>query len=496
MNFLLQALSNWAMDSPNTIAFTTGGETISYRRLRRRVGGLATETAMLPERVGLLAPNGIDWIVADLAMWANGRTLVPLPEFFADGQLAHILSDGGIDAVLTTEERAARVQALGARPVIIGESESEMPDPSSGDGARIIYTSGSTGNPKGVVLGPAQLQNTCGGLLAAARPNSSDRHLSVLPFSMLLENICGIYLPILVGGQAHIAASILSLPPAEMAVALAETALSSKATTTVLVPQLLTAWVLIASVGRVAVPDSLRFVAVGGAAVPDPIAKRARELGIPAYEGYGLSECCSVVAINVPDADRQGSVGKPIKGLDVKIAADGEIVVRGAPVMQGYLGGERQVVEQTWPTGDLGHLDEDGYLYVQGRKDNLIVTANGRNVSPEWPETMLAADPRVGRAIVLPTLEGGLAAILEPSMLGQAWFEGTDAAALQQLTTALCAEAPDYARPWRPHAVAAGYFADNDLLTANNRPRRGAIREHFEPLLTETLDKGNTHAVL
>ena len=503
MNFLLQALSHWRGVRPDAIAFVDGNESITYDRLWHRVGGVARETAELPDRVGLLAPNGIDWIVADLAMWLNARSVVPLPEFFSDGQLAHILADGGIDVVLTTEARAGRVHVLGAQAVIIGANETEVASPSGNSsddghngGDRIIYTSGSTGEPKGVVLGSAQLQNTCQGLIAAAKPDFYDRHLSVLPFPMLLENICGIYLPILVGGQAHITASILAEPPAEMAVALAEAALAAAATTTVLVPQLLTAWVLVASVGRVAVPESLRFVAVGGAALPKPIAKRARELGIPAYEGYGLSECCSVVAINVPGADRLGSVGKPINGLDVKIASDGEIMVYGGAVMQGYLGGKVAVAAQTWSTGDLGHIDDDGYLYIHGRKDNLIVTANGRNVSPEWPETMLAADPRIGRAIVLPTPDGNMAAILEPSMLGQSWFDGADAAALQKLVVTLCADAPGYAVPKGIHAVAAGYFADNGLLTANNRPRRKAIHDHFGPLLAEIFEEGCDHAVL
>ncbi|MBT7667660.1 MAG: AMP-binding protein, partial [Rhodospirillaceae bacterium] len=213
-------------------------------------------------------------------------------------------------------------------------------------------------------------------------------------------------------------------------------------------------------------------------------------------EGYGLSECCSVVAINVPGADRLGSVGKPINGLDVKIASDGEIMVYGGAVMQGYLGGKVAVAAQTWSTGDLGHIDDDGYLYIHGRKDNLIVTANGRNVSPEWPETMLAADPRIGRAIVLPTPDGNMAAILEPSMLGQSWFDGADAAALQKLVVTLCADAPGYAVPKGIHAVAAGYFADNGLLTANNRPRRKAIHDHFGPLLAEIFEEGSNHAVL
>jgi len=485
MNFLLQALHRWSGERGDAAAFVHGEESISYQDLWRRVGGLAQTAAGLPDRVGLLAPNGIDWLTADLGLWANGQTMVPLPEFFADGQLSHILADAGIDTVLTTETGAARVRALGAKPVIIGRAEADMPKAGNRQGARIIYTSGSTGRPKGVLLGPEQLRHTCHGLLAAVHPTADDRHLSVLPFPMLLENICGIYLPIMLGGQVHIAASVLALPPLEMAVALAEAALRSQATTTVLVPQLLTAWVLIASVGRVEVPECLRFVAVGGAAVPPSIISRARELGIPAYEGYGLSECCSVVASNVPGGDKPGSVGRPIPGLDVRIADDGEIIVRGAPVMDGYLAAAKPNAARTWPTGDLGHMDDAGFLYIHGRKDNLIVTANGRNISPEWPETMLAADPRIGRALVLPAPGGGLASVLEPSMLGQAWFDGADNAALQKLTAGLCAGAPDYAVPRRTRSVAVGYFADNDLLTANKRPRRHAIVEHFSPWLAE-----------
>lgn len=501
MNFLLLALRRWADQRPDATAFVEANESISYGQLWRRVGGLAQAAADLPAVVGLLAPNGIDWLVADLGLWASGRIVVPLPLFFSDAQLGNVISDAGVEVILTTEASAARVAALRATARLIGRAEGAVAGTEAPAGRRIIYTSGSTGRPKGVILGPGQLRHTCDGLLDAVKPGIDDRHLSVLPFPMLLENICGIYVPILAGGEVHIAADILSLPALEIAVALAEAALACKASTTVLVPQLLTAWVLIASVGRVAVPDSLRFVAVGGAPVPQPIALRARELGIPAYEGYGLSECSSVVAVNVPGAERLGSVGRPIAGLGVTIADDGEIVVQGASVMQGYHGGGGQAAAaatapESWRTGDLGHLDADGYLFVHGRKDNLIVIANGRNISPEWVETMLSADPRIGRAIVLPGPNGLLVAILEASLLGQHWFEANGDGELQELAASLCSAAPSYAVPRRCHGVASGYFAAHGLLTANQRPRRAAIHEHFAASLAAAMDKDTAYDIL
>jgi long-subunit acyl-CoA synthetase (AMP-forming) len=198
--------------------------------------------------------------------------------------------------------------------------------------------------------------------------------------------------------------------------------------------------------------------------------RRARAQGLPAFQGYGLTECGSVVAVNRPGADRPGSCGRPLPGVEVTIAEDGEIVVRSPSVMDGYLGSPAKPAE--WRTGDLGALDADGYLSVRGRKDSLIVRPSGRNLSPEWLETMLAAEPRIARAAVTQAADGGLFAVLEPTVRGGE--REIDVAAL-------LAEAPAYAQPDRLVWLEPGGFAARGLLTANGRPRRAALQNVANP---------------
>ena len=222
-------------------------------------------------------------------------------------------------------------------------------------------------------------------------------YLSVLPLPLLLELICGIVIPVLVGGSVHYDGAAAQSVGVGAPCNIAEAFERTRPTTSVLVPQLLALYAgqLMASGERP--PKELRFVAVGGAAVPPALAQAARQLGIPAYEGYGLSECASVVAVNRPGASREGTVGQPLPGLGVAIE-DGEIVVQGPTIMDGYLHGD--ATPRRWRTGDFGSLDADGFLTVYGRLDDLIVTPYGRNLSPEWIETMLLGDPRIGACVL------------------------------------------------------------------------------------------------
>jgi long-subunit acyl-CoA synthetase (AMP-forming) len=481
MSDVLAALGR--LEDSDSIAFSDDAGAITYAALARRVAGAAQVLRGLPPVLGLLGASSIDWLVTDLAAWMTGKTLVPLPHFFADAQLAHIIADAGIATVLAAGDQSGRARALAAQALPLPRSEAAW-QPAGMTGTRIVYTSGSTGAPKGVLLGASQMHQSCTTLLEASGATATDTHLSVLPYALLLEAICGIYLPILAGGRCAIAADVVTAQGPDIAVRLGEAAAREKPSTTVLVPQLLQAWVMMASIGRVAVPDSLRFVAVGGAAVPDTIAARAWELGIPVHEGYGLTECCSVVAVNRPGERRPGTVGRPLPGCDIRIAADGEIVVRGAAVAQGYLGRDDGPRDGLWHTGDLGSLDADGYLRVTGRKDNLIVTANGRNIAPEWVETMLLADPRIGRCVVLAAPDGQLAALLEAAPLGAAWLGKADATRLAGLVATLTAAAPDYAVPRRIAVAAPDALAAAGLLTANGRPRRRAIADRFDDFFT------------
>ncbi|WP_341910483.1 AMP-binding protein [Ferrovibrio terrae] len=495
MSDVLLALHGHAAESRHT-AFTDPAGDIDFRQLARRVAGLAATMSALPDTIGLLAPSSVEWLVADLAGWRAGKTIVPLPHFFSDQQLEHIVRDASVDVILTDPASQNRLGAVGIRQMPIGRQEMAA-EANAMSGRRIVYTSGSTGTPKGVILGAGQICNSSAALMQVTKADHRDRHLSVLPFSLLLEAICGIYLPILAGGSCIIEPQIVAASGAEVAVQLGEAVERHRPTTLVLVPQLLQAWTMVAAVGRVSIPDSLRFVATGGAAIPDALAERAWELGIPVHEGYGLTECGSVVAVNAPGMRRSATVGRPLPGSNVSIMADGEIVVSSMSVADGYLNRTDGPSDGMWHTGDIGALDSDGYLQIAGRKDNLIVTANGRNISPEWIETMLVADPRIARAVVLPAADGTLAALLEPSVLGLAWSRSATPAALRRLITQLVSAAPGYAVPRHLRLLSATELAESGLLTPNGKPRRGDIAKRYAEKFDIFDDETETrHAVL
>jgi long-subunit acyl-CoA synthetase (AMP-forming) len=216
----------------------------------------------------------------------------------------------------------------------------------------------------------------------------------------------------------------------------------------ILLPQMLAALCAALEHGVLA-PRALRFAAVGGAKVSPALIARARALGLPAYEGYGLSECASVVALNLPGADRPGSVGRPLAQARVRIE-QGEIVVNEVR------------------TGDLGRLDADGYLYVEGRRKHVLITSFGRNVSPEWPEAELLAGPAIAQAAVFGEARARLCALIVPAP--HASREAVDAqvrAANERL--------PDYARIGAWLRADQPFTPQNGFATANGRARRDAL---------------------
>lgn len=451
----------WANGSPTPSSPTHGS--LTYGALEAAVGRAQRALRDCPPTVGLLMPRGGAAIVADLALAGLGRTIVPLPEFFSAEQLRHIVADSGLQAVVAGPATADRAATL-AVPAIVLPDDIVQPGPptgrpvAAGTWRRVIYTSGTTGRPKGVVLDEPAMAATLGGLRRAVDASAADLHLSVLPFALLLEQLAGILLPLSVGARIHVADG-----PAE----LFRAAHAIRPTTTILVPELLAAWVQVLRDNRLRAPDSLRFAAVGGAPVAAPLADAAWELGVPVHEGYGLSECCSVVTVNRPGRRRGGTVGQPLDHLAVRID-QGEIVVEGPSVMHGHLGGDP--AGGTWRTGDLGHWDGNGNLVVLGRKDDVIVTPAGRNVHPEWIEPMLLADGRIRRAAVVGGPAGVHAALVVESGSAEHW---------RQRIRDLTASAPDYARPTDVTPLSPGEAERLALFTADGRPRRRRIAQHL-----------------
>lgn len=413
---VFDALERNARQRPQDIAFDDGKRSLTWDVLAKTVARVARGFAEGPDTVGLRLA-GLDYVIGDLAATLAGRRVVPVPEFFSDEQVAHLLRDAEaapVDRLPWAEQGVS----LTDRGEFAGRAE------------RIIYTSGTTGRPKGVVLGERQLTASVLGLSRRLAAGPCDRYLSVLPQAQLLEQICGIFLPVIAG-----AGTVICPPDATGlftgdARALARLAHDVCATVTVLAPRQLTLWVAALQAGAPRA-GSLRYVAVGGAPVSADLIAEARSLGLPVAEGYGLSEACSVVALTPPDAP-EGSAMVPLEGVDLCIE-DGEIVLDGPTVMARYLHGPDR--NGPWRTGDLGRLD-DGRLTVLGRRDAMILRGSGRNIAPEWVEAEALADPALPAAALVLMPEDRLVLVLAATA-------APDMAAL----TGRLARLPAYARP-------------------------------------------------
>jgi len=460
----------------SALAVQSAGGSLDYATLLERVevqaSFLAAHRATV---VASLMDNGPEWIVADLACLRAGVVHVPLPLFFTADQWRETLDAAGVDTVVGPAMLQPTLREFGLERVAQWPGQAAMfrraaASVSLPEGtAKITFTSGSTGSPKGVCLGAAEMLAVAESLAAATRRLDIRRHLAALPLPILLENIAGVYAPLIEG------ITICASPLKEVGLqgssrfdpaAFHEALVVSGAQSVIILPQMLrvyTGWLAAASATG---PGALRFAAVGGAAVGTDLLESARACGIPAYEGYGLSEACSVQTLNLPGADRPGSAGRPLPHARVRVAADGEIEVTGTLAL-GYLG--QPALPAAWlPTGDLGSMDEAGFLHIRGRKKNVLITGYGRNVSPEWVELRLANQRSIAQAVVLGEGQTRLGAVIWP--LGDPGDSDIQAC-IDEANNGL----PDYARigPWM--RARAEFSSKSGLATVNGRPRREAV---------------------
>lgn len=468
------------------------GESLNASQLMARVSDWQQQLcALKAKKVLLLSPGHVEWALVDLACIANDTVLVPLPTYLSESQLSHVIQTVDPDLILSS----TALELVGFQIVAQYRGFWIYQNPQQSDGVvlpqgcqKITFTSGSTGTPKGVCLS-AQTQFQVAQSLVERIGIQQPRHLCLLPLSTLLENIAGIYAPLLAGGEVLLTEennrgfSGSNLTDPKKLLALIS---STQPQTLILVPELLQLLVLACQQGWQA-PKSLLFIAVGGARVAAELLTQAAAAGLPVYQGYGLSECGSVVALSQQSAlsadhNELLSVGQPLSHLQVKIV-DGELWVK-TPFL-GYLAQavetgstmlqQDDVAAQGWvATGDLASLDAKGNLLINGRKKNLLISSLGRNIHPEWVEAELLKNGLVQQAVLFGDAKAYCTALLycqNPAVSEEQ---------LQSWVNIVNLSLPDYARVQKFHRLPKPLSEAEGTLTANQRPKRAAIATCYQ----------------
>lgn len=427
----------------------------SYLRLARESTILADRLReeCLPRRpVALQVDHGAEEAVFELALLEAGLPLLSLPAFFTAHQVEHAITSCG-----------AQMLFNGALPEGVRVCRN-APVPIPSGTARITFTSGSTGTPKGICLSAGHMLAVAQSVVDVVGVEHAGRHIALLPPGILLETVAGFLATLLAGGtyvcppQALVG---LADPFRPDFVAMAQALAEWRITSLILVPEYLAGLVGAMEASGLRLPW-LTLAAVGGAPVPPELILRARALGLPVRQGYGLTECASVVSLEDASGTAPGSVGYPLPHMRVRIADDGEVMLDGLLCL-GAIGGESP--PRPLATGDIGRIDMEGRLWIEGRKSSMIVTSFGRNIAPEWVEAALLAQPEVAQAMVWGDGLPAPRALLVPS--------GPEDD-LARAVAAANAMLPAYAQieDWRE---VAHFTPTNGRLTGNGRIRRHAV---------------------
>ena len=447
VELLEQSAQRWP-ELPAAVMHGNESWSWAYRELlhasRQTASYLQGQGIVKGDRVILWGGNRPEWVAAFFGVQAAGAIVVPLdvrsPEdlftrivertearhvFHGKEQAAVVRRSGmGATALEELRERLEGVEPLAANAVPIGRD----------DIAELVFTSGTTGDPKGVILTHGNIVSNVQMVRTRVEPTTRHRTISLLPLSHMFEQTTGLFTPLAGGAAMHY---VSSLRPDVIFGAMAAHHITNMSC----VPQMLQlfrdgiereirkqgkhvqfeklhafAKRLPLAVRRLLfrriiqrMGGAFEFFASGGAFLDPALAAWWEGLGIKVVQGYGMTEAAPIVAVNSLRRRDRTSMGRPVPGCEIKLAPDGEILVRGLNISPGYwrnpAATEAAFVDGWYQTGDLGYFDSRGGLHLHGRKKNMIVLANGMNVYPEDVERALLVDPRVKDAIVLGTGE-------------------------------------------------------------------------------------------
>ena len=521
------------------------------------------------DRVAILSENRPEWTIADFACLLLGAVTVPIYATLTPEQIAYVLRDGGVRVLFVSSAAQLRKilavvdQSPVERIVIMDSAEAPhaismadlMADVGPGcdeqleatgraivadDLATIIYTSGTTGTPKGVMLTHGNMASNLVSLHGfEIKPNQVS--LSFLPlshvtarhvdFAMLYNGVTLAYVPFM----EHLPQALLEVRPTIfVGVPRVYEKIHSQVDrqTEALPKNLIYRWAL--SVGRdhrvevlagktpqsrnwklanrwvfskvrAGIGGRAELFISGGAPLGRELAKWYADIGIRIHEGYGLTETSPVIAVNTPSAHKLGTVGKPLPNVEVKIAADGEILVRGPSVFKGYWKKpeetENAFVDGWFKTGDIGNLDAEGFLSVTDRKKDLIKTSGGKFIAPQPIENSLKHHAFVAEAVVLGDRRKFPAVLISPNFpLLEDWAQTNKATfssrehlvslpevqvLFEKIVENVNQDLAQFEKLKKVLLVADEFTAEDGSLTASMKMRRRVVEERYREEIEE-----------
>lgn len=417
---LIEPLFAHAKQHPDDIAVIDDRGEYTWRQLATMAAGLGLYVSMQTsrQRVGLLLPSGVGFAASFYGTLLAGKTVVPINFLLGDREIAHILSDSEIDTVLTAGPFLSKLQNTGLKLIDLlalppapplDLSDLELPAADPGDLAVIMYTSGTAGLPKGVMLTYGNLHSDVLSAIQHAQLQGKHSFLGILPLFHSTGMLATLIAPIQLGSRVVYQGT--GFKPLAVIKAIRDHQISIVAA----VPSMYGALARLKEAG----PEDLKslYAAISGGEPLPAVIRDAfeRKFAQPIYEGYGLTETIGPIAFNVPGRRKPGSVGQLIPSASARIADDegnalptgqaGEVWLKGPMIMKGYNNLPAETASALTPdgyfkTGDIGLLDDEGYLHITGRKKDQI-NVSGEKVSPREIEEMLNHHPAVAESAVV-----------------------------------------------------------------------------------------------
>jgi len=446
-------------------------QTRTWTELRARVRDLAEGYGTRfgieggRDNTAIILGNSPEWIESYLAQAGAGVAVVPLDPKLHESEVEYILKDAEV-TVVTTDKAHLRMmmnlapklpklrgvvvvdgiifegQKIGESVAVVGYDKLRVSgggawydahQPAPDDISSIIYTSGTTGRPKGAMLTHRNFISDIEGAIDTfgVPISENDSLLVVLPLFHAFSFSTNFMVAMCIGAELKFVESLRTVgrdisilkPTAIMAVPLLAEKLHDKLEEGVKKSVAASLLIKLGLRGPVwhmvrrKLGGNLRFVITGGAPCPKHVLEGFRRIHVKFIEGYGLTECAPIVSVTDYRSNRIGTIGRPCKGVEVRLADKndagvGELQVKGPNVMKGYFHNEKATKESfdgDWfATGDLASMDEEGYITIRGRKKALIVNREGKNIYPEEVENVIAKDPAVQDIIVVGYTQGGV----------------------------------------------------------------------------------------